>query len=148
MQSASFLPTWTMWTLSTSQFQNRSSPPRVIPRHLTYVKAPYSVEFDPKWGPPSGAFGFRVKPCASDRKQKDFAHAPSSRVIPHGFFVVVVYDIASTSTCIVISWNMPLFKVWSVDKLNKKFGVAENFAELVSKGIKAIIYSNYCFQRC
>ena len=33
---------------------------------------------------------------------------------------------------IVMSWNMPLFKVWSEDKLNKKFIVAENFAELVS----------------
>ena len=41
-----------------------------------------------------------------------------------GFSVVVVF----------ISWNMPLFKVWSEDKLNKKFVVAENFAELVSKG--------------
>ena len=27
---------------------------------------------------------------------------------------------------------MPLFIVWSEDKLNKKFVVAENFAELVS----------------
>ena len=27
--------------------------------------------------------------------------------------------------------NVPLFKVWSEDKLNKKFVVAENFAELV-----------------
>ena len=33
---------------------------------------------------------------------------------------------------IVMSWNMPLFKVWSDDKLNDKFIVAENFAELVS----------------
>ena len=33
---------------------------------------------------------------------------------------------------IVILWNMPLFKVWSEDRLNKKFVVAENFAELVS----------------
>ena len=33
---------------------------------------------------------------------------------------------------IVISWSMPLFKVWSEDKPNKKFVVAENFAELVS----------------
>ena len=32
----------------------------------------------------------------------------------------------------LIMWNMPLFKVWSEDKLNKKFVVAENFAELVS----------------
>ena len=28
---------------------------------------------------------------------------------------------------------MPLFKVWSKDKLNKKFVVAKNFAELVSQ---------------
>ena len=28
---------------------------------------------------------------------------------------------------------MPLFKVWSEDNLNKKFVVAENFAELVSQ---------------
>ena len=27
---------------------------------------------------------------------------------------------------IVLSWNMPLFKVWSEDKLNKKFVVVEN----------------------
>ena len=40
----------------------------------------------------------------------------------------------------VITWNMPLFKVWSEDKLNKKFVVPENFAELVSKGIKAILF--------
>ena len=33
---------------------------------------------------------------------------------------------------IVISWNMPLFKVWSEDKLSEKFVVAENFAEPVS----------------
>ena len=36
---------------------------------------------------------------------------------------------------------MPLFKVWSEDKLNKKFVVAENFAELVSKGKRFSIYS-------
>ena len=34
---------------------------------------------------------------------------------------------------IVISWYMPLFKVWSEDKLNKKFVEAENVAELVSQ---------------
>ena len=41
----------------------------------------------------------------------------------------------------VISWNMPLFKVWSEDKLNKKFVVAENFAKLVSKGKRLCLYS-------
>ena len=35
---------------------------------------------------------------------------------------------------------MYLFKVWSEDKLNKKFIVADIFAELVSKGIKAILF--------
>ena len=35
---------------------------------------------------------------------------------------------------------MPPFKVWSEDKLNKKFVVAQNFAEHVSKGIKAILF--------
>ena len=35
---------------------------------------------------------------------------------------------------------MPLFKVWSEDKLNKKFVVAENFAEFVSKAIEAILF--------
>ena len=42
---------------------------------------------------------------------------------------------------IVISWNMPLFKVWSEDKLNKKFVVAENFAKFVSKGKRFCLYS-------
>ena len=36
---------------------------------------------------------------------------------------------------------MPLFKVWSDDKLKKKFVVAENFAELVSKGKRFCLYS-------
>ena len=35
---------------------------------------------------------------------------------------------------IVISWDLPLFKLWSEDKLNKKFVGAENFAELVPIG--------------
>ena len=66
----------------------------------------------------------------------DSARAPRSRVIAlvdstWVFSVVVVF----------ISWNMPLFKVWSEDKLNKKFVVAENFAELVSKGKRFCLYS-------
>ena len=46
-------------------------------------------------------------------------------LIPHGFLLLL-------SFYIVISWNMPLFKVWSEDKLTKKFVVAVNSAELVS----------------
>ena len=35
---------------------------------------------------------------------------------------------------------MSLFRVWNEEKLNKKFVVAEIFAELVSKGINAILF--------
>ena len=35
---------------------------------------------------------------------------------------------------------MSLFKAWSEDKLNKKFVVAENFAELVSKGKRFCLF--------
>ena len=116
--------------LCTSQFQNRPSPTPGNPR-----------AFDPKWGPPGGAFDFRVKTSVSGRKQKDLAilwFSTCTAFTGHcscrfhvGFSVVVVF----------ISWNMPLFKVWSEDKLNKKFVVAENFAELVSKGKRFCLYS-------
>ena len=127
--------------LRTSQFQNRPSPPptpRAIPGHLTCVS---SGEFDPKWGPPGGAFDFRVKTSVSSRNQKHFTilwFSPCTAFLGHcscrfhvGFSVVGIF----------ISWNMPLFKVWSEDKLNKKFVVAENFAELVSKGKRFCLYS-------
>ena len=52
--------------------------------------------------------------------------------IPRGFFLLL-------SFYRVISWYVSLFKAWSEDKLNKKFVVAENFAELVSKG------KRFCF---
>ena len=59
----------------------------------------------------------------------DSAGEPSSQ------FIVLVDStrvFLLLSFYIVLSWNMPLLKVWSEDKLNKKFIVAENFAELVS----------------
>ena len=93
----------------------------------------HSGEFDPKRGPPGGAFDFRVKTSASGRKQIsqffDSARGPRSQVIA---LVDSTWVFLLLSLYIVISWNMPLFKVWSEDKLNKKFVVAENFAELVS----------------
>ena len=60
----------------------------------------------------------------------DSAHEPRSRVIP---FVDSTWVFLLLSFYIVFSWNMPLFKVWSKDNLDKKFAVAENFAELVSQ---------------
>ena len=59
----------------------------------------------------------------------DSVHEPRSRVIA---LVDSTWVFLSLSFYVVISWNMPLFKVWSEDKLTKKFIVAENFAELVS----------------
>ena len=59
----------------------------------------------------------------------DSAGEPHSRVIA---LVDSTWVFLLLPFYIVLSWNMPLFKVWSEDKLNKKFAVAENFAELVS----------------
>ena len=66
----------------------------------------------------------------------DSAHAPRSQVIPCGFFC---------GCRDITAWNMSLFKVWSKDKLNEKYVVAAIFAELVSKGIKAILLIFVCF---
>ena len=61
----------------------------------------------------------------------DSAREPLSRVIA---LVDSTWDFLLLSFyIIVISWNMPLFKVWSEDKLNKKFVVAENSANLFPK---------------
>ena len=59
----------------------------------------------------------------------DSAGEPRSRVIA---IVDSTWVFLLLSFYIVLSWNMPLLKEWSEDKLNKKFVVAENFAELVS----------------
>ena len=59
----------------------------------------------------------------------DSAREPRSWVIA---LVDSTWVFLLLSFCIVVAWNMPLFKVWSEDKLNKKFVEAENFAELVS----------------
>ena len=54
----------------------------------------------------------------------DSARKPRSRVIA---IVDSTLVLLLLSFYIVVSWNMPLFKAWSEDKLNKKFVVAENF---------------------
>ena len=54
---------------------------------------------------------------------------PRSRVIA---LVDSTWVFLLLSFYIVISWNMPLFKVWSEGKLTKKFVMAEDFAELFS----------------
>ena len=59
----------------------------------------------------------------------DSAGEPRSRVIP---LVDSTWVFLLLSFYKVLSCNMPLFKVWSEDQLNKKLVVAENFVELVS----------------
>ena len=68
----------------------------------------------------------------------DSAREPRSRVVA---LVNSKWVFLLLSFYLVISWNIPVFKVWSEDKLNKKFLVAENFAELVSKGKRLCLYS-------
>ena len=67
----------------------------------------------------------------------DSASEPRSRVIA---LVDSKWVFLLLSFYIVISWNMP-FKVWSEERLNKKFLVAENFTKLVSKGKRFCLYS-------
>ena len=59
----------------------------------------------------------------------DSAGEPRPRVIA---LVDSTWVFLLVSFYIVLSWNKPLFEVWSDDTLNKKFVVVENFAELVS----------------
>ena len=60
----------------------------------------------------------------------DSAREPHSQVIA---LVDSTWVFLLLSFYIVFLWNMPLFKVWSEDNLDKKFVVAENFAERVSQ---------------
>ena len=73
----------------------------------------------------------RLSAVGSKRISQFFYSAgePRSRVIA---LVDSTWVFLLLSFYIVLSWNMPLFKVWSEDKLDKKFVVAENLAELVS----------------
>ena len=106
--------------LCTSQFQNRPSP-RAIPGH-NEAHALGHLTFVPK----------RLSAVGNIRISQFFGSArePRSWVIA---LVDSTWVFLLLSFYIVISWNMPLFKVWSEDKLNKKFLWAENFAELVSR---------------
>ena len=122
------------FALCTSQFQNRPSPPRAIPGHLTRVKLRTAGNLTQFEARPVGHLTFvskRLSAVGSKRISQffDSARERRSRVIA---LVDYTWVFQLLSFYIVISWNMPLVKVWSEDKLNKKFVVAENFAELVS----------------
>ena len=130
----------TVAELCTSQFQNRPSPPHPLglPRAFESrkLRTLYSVDLTQNEARPVGHLTFVSIPLSAVGSKRisqffDSAREPRSRVIAlvdsTWIFLLLLFYI-------VISWNMPLFRVWSEDKLNKKFVVAENFAELVSKG--------------
>ena len=109
-------------------------PPRAIPGHLTRVKLRTAGNLTQNEARPGGHLTFvskRLSAVGSKRISElfDSAGEPRSRVIA---LVDSMWVYLLLSFYIVILWNMPLFKVWSEDKLNKNFVVAENFAELVS----------------
>ena len=121
----------------TSQFQNRPSPPR----HLTRIKLRTVVNLTQKWAP-VGHLTLLSKNLSTVGNKRislfsDSAREPRSRVIA---LVDSKWVFLLLPFYIVISWNVPLFKAWSEDKLNKKFIVAENFAELVSKGRRFCLF--------
>ena len=111
-------------------------PPRqAIPGHLTRIKLRTVGNLTQNEALPVGHLTFvskRLSAVGSKRILQffDSAGEPRSRVIA---LVDSTWVFLLLSFYLVLSWNMPLFKVWSEDKLNKKFVVAENFAaELVS----------------
>ena len=129
-----------LYSLCTSQFQNRPSPPPpplgAIPGHLTRVKLRRAGHLTQNEAGPVGHLTFvskRLLVVGNKRISQffDSAHEPHSRVIA---LLNSTWVFLLLSFYIVVSWNVPLFEVWSEDKLNKKFVVTENFAELVSKG--------------
>ena len=122
------------WKTNVPVNSKTAHPPRAIPGHLTRVKLRTVGNLNQNEARPVGHLTFvskRLSAVGSKRISQfsDSAGEPRSRVIA---LVDSTWVFLLLSFYIVLSWNMPLFKVWSEDKLNKKFIVAENFAELVS----------------
>ena len=63
----------------------------VTPAQAAAKETTFSGEFDPKWGPPGGAFDFPVKTSVSGlRKNSLLQHGSLLLSIPRGFFLAVV----------------------------------------------------------
>ena len=118
-------------------YQSIPKPPiplRAIPGHLTRVKFRTLGNLTQNEARPVGHLTFVSKRLSAVRSKRisqffDSAGEPRSRVIA---LVDSTWVFLLFWFYIVLSWNMPLSKVWSEDKLNKKFVVAENVAELAS----------------
>ena len=106
-------------------------PPRAIRGHLTRVKFRTVGNLTQNEARPVRHLTFvsnRLSAVGSKRISQFF----DSRVIA---LIDSAWVFLLLSFCIVLSWNMPLFKVWSEDKLNKKFVVDENFAATCFHGL-------------
>ena len=108
-------------------------PPRAIPGHLTRIKLRTVGNLTQNGARPVGHLTF-VSKRRSAVGNKGFRNSLIQHVSRAHRSSIPTWVFLLLSVYIVISWNNPLFKVWSVDKLSKKFVVAENFAEFVSKG--------------
>ena len=106
------------------------------PGHLTRVKLRTVGNLTQNDARPVGHLTFLSKRLSAvvSRVQRSLLSS-----IPRGLFCYILYSY------IVISQNMPFVKVWSDDKVNKKFIVAENFTQLVAKGKR---WSLLCPQFC
>ena len=116
-------------------YQSIPKPPIPHPRHTPGIR----LEFSPRVAlgvktsqlTSGRALDFCVKMSVNGGKQKDFAILSFSMCARSRVIVLVdsTWVFLLLSFYIFISGNMPLVKVWSEDKLKKKFVVAENFAE-------------------
>ena len=119
-------------------------PPRATPGHLTLVNLRTVGNLTQNDARPVGHLTFVTKRLSAVGNKRisqffDSAREPRSRVIDLDL-------VDSTWVCLLLYFvqftlNMPLFKVWNEDKVIKKFIVAENFTELVSKGKLFCLYS-------
>ena len=119
-------------SLCTSQFQKRPSPLRLPGNsgHVTRVKLRTVGNLIQNEACPVWHLTFVSKRLSAVRSKRisqffDLAGEPRSRAIA---LVDSTWGFLLLSFYIVLSWNVPLFKVWSEDKLNKEFVVAEKFA--------------------
>ena len=107
-------------------------PPRAIPGHLTRVKLRTVGNLTQNEARPVGHLTFVSKRLLAVGSKRISQFFDSAAVFTGHCSCRFTWVFLLLSFYIVLSWNMPLFKVWSEDKLNKKFKVTENFAELVS----------------
>ena len=125
---------------------NSKKPPPPHEQSLGFWLALSSVQWGiwPKMRPARWGIWLSCQNVFQRSETKGFRNSLIQQVSRvHGSFLLVdsTWVFLLLSLYIVISWNMPLFKVWSEDKLNKIIVVAENFAKVVSRGKRFCLYS-------